>query len=454
MKKSFRNITAKSIGLPVQDLIMGTRIHSTHKFLERSQYWDPQQMEAYRLKKLKDLIDYSAKKVPYYIEIFGRLRLKSSDIKTIEDIKKIPVLTKDTMRKEVDRLISNDYNKFKVKIGKTGGTTGVPVKIYKDEHNRSFTWASYYRWYKWMGLSYGDPVTTLWGSKLVLSESLKDKYMDKLKFILSNSKNVNTFNMIPNNMGKIAEYVLSSNTVLLKGYLSSLINFGKFVQSNSIRFPHLKAVSTTTESLLPHNRKFLEKAFGVPVYDQYGCGEISAISYECTSHKGLHINLEHVICEVVDEDLNPLMNQSGRLLATDLDNKVMPLIRYENGDYATLTDEPCDCGVNQPLMKSIDGRTTDTLTLKTGAKVHGVFITDVFNELDFTASRFQRFQVIQKEEGKIILYIEATDAITEKEKQVLEKALLNFFIEIEIFSIDRIDNELNGKYLYIKSLLG
>ena len=74
----------------------------------------------------------------------------------------------------------------------------------------------------------------------------------------------------------------------------------------------------------------------------------------------------------------------------------MPFIRYENGDIATTTNKKCICGVNQPLMNSIEGRTTDTITLKNGSTVHGVFLTSVFYELDLFAKEIQRFQAIQQ----------------------------------------------------------
>jgi phenylacetate-CoA ligase len=76
--------------------------------------------------------------------------------------------------------------------------------------------------------------------------------------------------------------ISKQNSYLLKGYVSSLLDFAQFIENNKWEFNKLKAISTTTETLLPNNREYLERVFKVPIFDQYGCGEISAISYECS----------------------------------------------------------------------------------------------------------------------------------------------------------------------------
>ena len=397
---------AKNIGFPIQDIVRKTSIVETLAFLRKSQYWDETQIYDYQLKKLKSIIDYSSKNVPYYEELFKKIKINSSDIKSLEDINKIPILSKEILRKESSNLISRSFNSKLVKKGKTGGTTGVPTVVYKDVNNRTFTWASYYRWYEWMGLNYFDPTATFWGAKTVLSTSLKSKIKSDFAYFIQNNIILNSFSINEEMANSYYKAISKLSPYLIKGYVSSLLDFAKFVEKNKWVFHKLKAISTTTETLLPNNREYLERVFKVPVFDQYGCGEISAISYECSKHNGLHINQEHVICEVLDNENHPILNQTGRVIATDLDNYVMPFIRYENGDLATLTDEKCSCGVNQPLMKSIEGRSIDTITLINGNKVHGVFFTDILFEIGMLSNEFNKFQVIQNRIDSIEFILE------------------------------------------------
>ena len=446
-------LIAKRIGFPVQDLVKGTKILEKLDFLRESQYWDEERIYEYQLKKLKDIVSYSKGNVPYYEDLFQKIKLTSFDIKTLEDINKIPILTKEILRNKGRELLSREFNKFKVKRGLTGGTTGVPVKVFKDANNRSYTWASYYRWYDWIGIDYSDNIATFWGAKTVLSTSLKNKVYSTFQQFIQNEIIFNSFEMGEENMLFFVKKIQNSKTVLLKGYLSAIIQFARFVEDNKYKLNSIRAISTTTETLLPHNRIYIEKVFNAPVYDQYGCGEVSAISYECASHKGLHINQEHVICEVLDDNNQCVINSSGRVVATDLDNYVMPFLRFENGDLATLSDEKCDCGVKQPLMKSIEGRSIDTVILKDGIKVHGVFFTDILFELNILANQLQRFQIYQDVPGSIEFRIEKTQGIENNIKKKIENAFLIFLNDVKIIEMNNLPLSKSGKFSYIVSNL-
>jgi len=442
-------IIAKYIGYPLQDITKGTNIIKTLKFLLDSQYWDEDKINDYRVQKLKKLIDYSANNVPYYEDLFGRIKLTSEDINHIEDIKKIPITTKKILRERQLDFVSKNYNNKHVKKGKTGGTTGSPVFIYKDIMNRSFSWASYYRWLEWMGLNYYDSVSTIWGAKSVLSYTKKDKFTDFITEFIQNKNNYNSFNLNDEKLLEIYKSIQSKKPKLLRGYLSSVIEMSKFIDRNNLEPFELQAISTTTETLLPDNRFFIEQVLKTPVYDQYGCGEVSAISYECANHNGLHINQEHVICEVLDDNDVPIINKSGRIIATDLDNYVMPFIRYENGDLATLTDDKCNCGINQPLMKSIEGRSIDTIVLRNGSKVHGVFFTDILFELNIMAPIISRFQVYQNEPGKIEFRVEVFNRLDNKIISKLQSSLSMFFDDVSIIETQSLPVSANGKFKYI-----
>ena len=446
-----RKILAKQIGFRIQDLIKGTSILDKYFELRKSQFWDEGKVYDYQLHKLKSLIKYSSKYVPYYESLFEKIKLSHHDIKSLDDISKVPILTKEILRISGDDLLSREFKKFKVKYGKTGGTTGVPVKVFKDEQNRSFTWGSYYRWYDWMGVNYYDHIVTLWGASTVFKHSFKNNLYNMSQQFIQNESVFSSFELDNKNMDLIARRIRFSKSVLLKGYLSALLEFAHFVEKNNYKLDSIKAISSTTETLLPHNRKYLEKVFNAKVFDQYGCGEVSAISYECSAHNGLHINQEHVICEVLNDSNKNILNSSGRVVATDLDNYVMPFIRYENGDLATLSDKKCTCGINQPLMKSINGRTIDTVVLNNGRKVHGVFFTDILYELEILTDKIQRFQIFQDIPGSIEFRIETKESLSSNVKDEIEKAFLFFLDKVNIVEFDKIPNSKSGKFSYIIS---
>jgi phenylacetate-CoA ligase len=447
-----RKSLARNIGYPLQDFIRRTSIIKTLDFLRESQYWDENRLEEYRLTKLQELIEFSSRNVPYYERLFNGLKLRTSDFKSISDLVKIPILTKEIARKENYNLVARNFRPEKVKRGKTGGTTGTPLFLLKDTRNRSITWASYYRWYEWMGIEYGDRTATLWGTSSVLSHSVKTNVVKSLTRFLHNHLEINSFQMSENDIGKIYKDLVKFQPVILKGYLSALLKLAEYIETNKLDCLNPGLISTTSENLFPNHRQYLKKVYDSEVFDQYGCGELSAIAYECSFHSGLHINQEHIILEILDQEGKPVSGKTGRVLGTDLDNYVMPFIRYENGDEATLINGMCGCGINQPLMTSIVGRTADTIILKNGSSVHGVFLTDIFYELGIFANRIGRFQAIQSNPGEILLLLESKTSLDKSLLSTLEKNLETFFSTIEIRIVKEIPYEKTGKFQYIKRL--
>ncbi len=448
-----RKLIAKHLGFPIQDYGRKTTIVNTIKQLKESQHWSAAQMQNYRLSKLKRLVNYAYENVPYYTELFNKNGITPNDIETLEDIKKIPILTKEMARLNQDKLVSKNLHNYKhIKKGKTGGTTGIPLVVYNDPNNRSVTWASYYRWYNWIGLEKEDRVVSLWGARTVTKMPFKTKAIIKTIDWIQNNKTINSFNISDDNLPRIYQEIMDFNPALIKGYLSAIILIAKYIQKNNLPInPNLKALSSTSETLLPMYRKLVEEVFNVPIYDQYGCGEVSAISYECKEHKGLHINEEHVYVESLNENNADVYNEKGRLIATSLDNYVMPFIRYENGDMTTLLSEKCTCGLNSPLMGNIDGRTIDTITLKNGAKVHGVFFTSLLMEVGITTDIISRFQIYQYETGAIDFKFETKNKIPYKLLESFKTEIYKFFKIVNITFVDFIPNEHTGKFKYLKS---
>ena len=442
---------AKYFGYPLQDFTAGTSIFKTLSFLRKSQYWDDNKIHDYQLNKLKALVDYTKSNVPYYEKLFKQICLSSDDIRSLDDIYKIPILTKQIVREQGNNLVSREYDKFKVKKGKTGGTTGAPTITYSDSVSRSFVWGSYFRWHEWMGINYFDKTATLWGARTVLNPSVIANCKLKLINYVQNKLTIDSFKLNQQTMPFVYTKLVNHHPSLLKGYLSSLVNFAEFIEKKQLTFPKLTALSSTTETLLPHNRVYLEKVFNAPIFDQYGCGEVSGISYECSKHKGLHINQEHVLLEILNEENVSIKQNVGRVVVTDLDNYVMPFIRFDNGDMAKLSPHKCTCGVNQPLMDSIEGRAIDTIQLKDGTKVHGVFFTDILYELNILTDKVQRFQIVQSKAGEISLNIEKGSGFDNNSKSLIKNSLMQYFYSVTIIVSNRIENEENGKFLYVKT---
>ena len=437
----------------IQDLVRGTHIRRTGKFLMQSDKWGKEQLTAYRLTKLKILVKKCYEYVPYYRTLFQSLGLKPEDINTLEDIRKIPVLTKETVRTHQREFISEDINMNgrSISVAKTGGTTGMPLSFMKSANTKDFTWGGYNRWYSWMGVSNKDRCAVLWGAKTVLSNKLT--LSERFIRMFGNTLTINSFNLNEETLPDVARQLIKYKPVILRGYLSAIFQVARYFNHHHLHIPSLKAISSTTETLLPIYRYYIEETFGVKMFDQYGCGECNGIAYECKAHNGLHITEEHCIVEVLDAEDKPCVDKVGRIVVTDLDNDAFPFLRYENGDCAILSSQECSCGRHSAVIKELSGRTKDTIILKDGSEVHGVLFTDMFHELGYdNFEYFSRFQIYQRKRGDFICRLETTEnPIPADKMEEIIRNLKKFGNNVEVELMEKLPIDPSGKFRYIIS---
>lgn len=444
-----KRILSKYFGYPIKDLYTRAPILKTKDFLDKSQYWDEDKIGKYRIEKFKSLVKHAYENVPYYTESFNKIGLTPQDIKSLEDIKKIPILTKNDVRENFDLLLANNWKNEIFFQTKTGGTTGPPLLVLKDTRAYSFEWGSFYRWFNWIGISLGDPIATFWGSPNVLSSNFKQRSIKRISNLLTNQIFFNSFDLSYHKLPGVIKRLNRYKPRLIKGYLSAILQIANYLAKSDLKLNFRPiAISTTSETLFPQQKEFIQNIFGCPVFDQYGCTEVTAVSYECKKQMGQHINQEHVIVEVLSEDYKENVS-SGRLILTDLDCLIMPFIRYENGDSVTLFENECTCGVRHPLIHSVDGRIAQTIQLKDGSHVHGVFFTDILYELPGKGIGITKFQVYQKILGEIEFRYESIEDLSESFKLQLEEAFLRFFNYIKFVRFDKIPSGPNGKHIYL-----
>lgn len=450
---SLRSFIAKKISYPLQDVANGTSILATLKELNQSQSWPLQKQQEYQFEKLLRLIHHSVEHVPYYRELFRNEKLVVADIKEPEDIRKIPILTKEIARERNPQLVSRDVDRRRVMKGVTGGTTGPPLKLLRDIPDRNFTWAAFYRWYQWMGVNYGDRMVQLWGTPAVLHVPLSYKIRSAAKDFYYNRHIINSFHLNERTIPGLLEKIEKEKPLFIRGYLSALIQVSEYILSNHITLSHKpRALSSTTETLFPAYKKLIETAFGSKLYDQYGCGECNSISFDAGDKNGLYIATEHALLEVLNQDNSHAGLEQGRFVVTNLDNYAMPIIRYENGDSGRLSEYDETSEIKLPAMKEVLGRTADTITLKDGSRVHGVFFTDILNELFAeNPANIHRFQVFQAVPGKVEFRIEKATPPPKEYMAALERALGKFFNEVHVVTMANLPQDKTGKFRYILS---
>ena len=427
---------------PVLEKYMGTNIQAQLAFLERSQWWKPEQLEELQNKKLRALIKHAYENVPYYHRLFRRIGLKPDDIKTKEDLAKIPLLTKDIIRKNLNQLKARNIPKSRFIEAHSSGSTGEPLKYYIDKLSYSSGWAQTFRCWGWAGYKLGEPYVKIsLNPRTRLSKKIQDRLLN-CTYVHSRSISKDSINEYYNKM---------KNTILIRGYASAMYSVASLIKEyiGNVEFPRLKAVMTTGDTLFPHYRKLIESTFQCEVFDGYG-GETTPIAFECEEHNGYHLCDESVIVEILKDDEPASDNELGEIVFTSLDNFAMPFVRYKIQDIGRASSELCSCGRGLSTIKSIEGRDTDIVITPDGKYLIVHFFTWLFEYIEGV----DQFQVVQKKIDEINIKIVKNDKFTDADLSYIIsqiKSEVGDDMNINIEFVDSIPPTKSGKRRFVIS---
>ncbi len=397
-------------------------------------------------KQLRGLIDFSYRNVPYYHDLFKSLGLSSADIQTIQDLEKIPILTKEDIRNNWDALKPVNLASMRYGDRATGGTSGTPMSYRISKHDRFLGGALLYRGWGHGGFDLGDRVAFLAGSSLGVSS--RSTIAKKIHERARNIRKLSSFDMSDLEMTEYAKLLASFRPQYLRGYPTSIYYFSCWLRENNTMVPPIKSVFTTAEKLLPKMRSVIEDTLDCEVFDNYGLNDGGVSAYECREHDGLHIDTERSIMEVVDGDHRQVECGEGQILATSLNNYAMPFIRYATGDEGRISQEKCGCGRGHLLLEEVIGRTTDMLTTPEGKNVHGWFFLYIFWE---HGNGIKEYQVLQKTKEHIVIKIVPSADFNEKvfDDILMAARTRSRGWQITFQIVEAIERSSAGKYKFI-----
>ncbi len=415
---SLYNFLDEKLFLPIGDLVNGSQVASELKRMRRNDFLSEERIVAIQNAKLQKLINHCYQTVPYYTRLFDRLGIKPEQIRSREDLKLLPVLTKQIIRDNYQDLFSTAVSDSRRHIASTGGSTGTPLTFCIDNAEWSAWKASTLRAWEWYGLHLGDKIFSLGGNSINQKKkiiTLKGAYD---RFIMRNHK-FSSANVTDECMMEHYSNLMKIRPAAIRGYGSSLYILARFIERKQLPVCPVKAVLTTGEVLVEEYRRKLEQVFHAPVYDAYGAGDGGILSHECPSHKGLHISEEECIIEITDPLGNPIPDgEVGNVCTTDLNNFVFPFIRYQVGDMAVMKKERCDCGRHTRLIHEVMGRAGRLVYNKKGTPISPLMLwIMMYPELNYhdpshqaVYSKIDKFQIRQDKNGDIDILLKLNDA--------------------------------------------
>lgn len=437
----------KNIIYPVYRFIRHDNVYPVLRELEKNQWLSGKELQDLQWEKLKQLLDYAYKNIPYYTQLLNELGLKPHDIQAPSDFRRLPVLTKDTIRKNRSKMITTDPAR-KGESANTGGSTGEPLFFYKDVSSVNYSKASLLRINKWCGVEIGDSEAVFWGTPFDISK--RNIIIDRLKKYIQNMLFLSTFDMSDKTMLKYANTLQRFKPKLVRGYPSALFAFAHFLKKNKITDIKSKAVISTGEKSFPFQKELLKEVFGCDVFERYGSNEFGNIAHECDHHHGLHIISDMNYVEVLKDDKPAEKGEVGEIVVTSLINYYMPFLRYKIGDSGMLTDTVCSCGRGFPLMEEVVGRSFDMIVTPSGQVLGGFFWTFISRAV----KGIKQFQVAQKERNRVEFKIVPDDDFKKESIRILQKEIREKAgndLEVDFKIVDSIPLTPSGKLRFVIS---
>lgn len=327
-----------------------------------------EELERIQLAELRKVL-LVAFETPYYRKIMQSERISPDKISSLSDLKYFPVLTRADVEKNFHDLIVPGCRK-RYLDRRSSGTTGRPL-VYRQPRELVYIkiYAMLYQFYTWHEFKLFDKKATLGGRYLG-----KKPHGTCYQNYFENQLLLGVHSLESSNVSQYASALANYRPRLLQGHPSAINLLAELARDKNIALPRVPLISTTGENLSEEQRVSIGEAFNAKVFGTYGLGEACLAGSECTAFDGYHMHPAFGITELVDTGL------TGReIVATSLQNDIMPLIRYKTGDLANdLSHDLCKCGRSWPKLKGLLGRVDDIITSATGQKIIPVTLrTDV-----------------------------------------------------------------------------
>lgn len=418
--------------------------HDALRFLRRSQWKSLYEQQEYQNEKLRVIIDHAYRTVPYYSEIFKREKLIPSDIQTTEDLKKLPILQKSTIRKHSKDLHSKKWPRRRLRHGHTGGTTGKSLQLISDIDTQPWQWAVWWRHRERFNLNINDPFIVFAGRDVVPLTTIAPPIWRRN--LPMHQTYLSVHHLIKKNLPIVADYLCRRRVKYYSGYPSAIYLVACYFLENNVRLSHPPSVVVTgSETLLPHQREVIKNAFNTEVTDQYGASEQCGNISECERHM-YHVDMEFGAVEFLPIEGMP--ENVRRIVCTGFHNMAMPLIRYDIGDVATLSDVQCKCGRQSPIVEQIDGRIESYIITPDGRQL---------GRLDFLfkdSVNIEEAQLAQDDINSVTVKIVRAPGYSFDDEVFLKSNLHKYLgnkIDIQIEYVNAIHREINGKFRQIVS---
>ena len=392
-------------------------VDSCQYFNEAMETMTRAEIEALQLQRLQATVEHCMQS-PFYKKRFEENGLKPSDIKTLDDLRKIPFTTKQDLRDTYPFGIASTPLRNCVRLHSSSGTTGNPTVILHTQKDLD-EWANQVARNLWMvGLRPDDVFQNSSGYGM-FTGGLGFQYgAERLGMLTVPAAAGNSLRQI--------KFITDFGTTALHAVPSYVTRLYEVMKDNGVdprKDTKLKVLAIGAEPHSEEQRKRIEDMMGVKAYNSFGMSEMCGpgVGFECKEQNGLHFWEDYYIVEIVDPDtLEPVPDgEIGELVLTTLCREAMPLLRYRTRDLTRVLGRNCPCGRNHVRIDRMRGRSDDMIVLR-GVNIFPIQIEKILMQFPELASNYLITLTTDEDNDNMTVEVELEELFTDDYHRLLE----------------------------------
>jgi len=411
-----------------------------------SEKWTASEIEAYQNEKLRSLVRHAYDNVPYYRDRWKALRISPDDIRSRGDLHKLPILTKEEVRQNTERLVSQKTPKSELLSRHTSGTTGKALHFYMTREAVAFQWAVWLRHRLRFGVAPGSWHVNFTGQRVVPITQRNPPYWRwnrPMHQVL-----INMQSLTPAKIGSVVELLNSQRFDFYTGYPSFIHMLAVNASDAGLRLASPpRVIFTGAENMLDFQRRDIQAFTGAILSDHYGCTEACCNASRCPEFV-YHEDFEFCIMEGIERMPG---DPAKTIVCTGFAGEAFPFIRYEVGDTAVWQDgKGCACGRKSAVLLRVEGRCDDYIVTPEGARI--ARLDYLFKD----ALNVKEAQIIQEQLGAIQIRVVRRAAYGTRDEQEIRRDVSTWLspsLDVQFEYVEEIPREQNGKFRAVLSRL-
>ena len=316
-------------------------------------------VESAQLGRLRTMLRFCEERVPFYRERFRRAGVSSHDLHRLADLAAFPTVTREDIVEAYPAQLCYRPPRSSDVVFRTSGTSGLFMNIAYSAAANDALDAIYLRALMATGYRPWHRIAYFWWG----AEERRSALYERLGLMQKD------FLPLDPDPGAQLARLRTLSPRWIYSFPSAMTQIAKLVEHEGRGELRPEGVICHGELLLREDREEIARAFGCPVWNQYGAQEFNRLAWDCDEHGALHVDADSVCIEVLVGDRPAAPGEEGELVVTGLLNRLMPLVRYRIGDLGRLVSGACPCGRGLPRLELTEGRKDDLIVLRDGRRI-------------------------------------------------------------------------------------